>query len=69
MGQVTDKKRSDLLQFVLRTALFCSATGALIFINTIGTEFKNARVVVGLCIIVSALASVLLFRKQIKTNE
>ena len=69
MGQAADKKGSDLLQFVLHTALFCSAAGALIFIYTIGTEFKNARVVVGLCIIVSALASVLLFRKQIKTNE
>jgi len=69
MGQTADKKGSDLLQFVLRTALFCSAAGALIFIYTIGTEFKNARVVVGLCIIFSALVSVLLFRKQIKTNE
>jgi hypothetical protein len=69
MGLVADKKGNDLLQFVLRTALFCSAAGALIFIYTIGTEFKNARVVVGLCIIFSALASVLLFRKQIKTNE
>jgi len=69
MGQVTDKKGNDLLQFVLRTALFCSAAGALLFMFTIGTEFKNARVVVGLCIIVSALTSVLLFRKQIKTNE
>jgi MFS family permease len=69
MGQAADKKGNYLLQFVLGTALFCSASGALIFIYTLGTEFKNARFVVGLCIIISALASVLFFRKQIKTNE
>ncbi len=69
MGQVADKKGNELLQFVLSTALFCSMGGGLIFIYTIGTEFKDARFVVGFCIIFSALASVLLFRKQIKTNE
>lgn len=69
MGQAADKKGNDLLQLVLRTALFCSAGAGLGFIYTIGTEFKDARVVAGLCIIVSALTSVLLFRKQIKTNE
>lgn len=69
MGQAADKKGNDLLQFVLRTTLFCSAAGALLFIYTIGAEFKNAKIVVGLCIIFSALASVLLFRNQIKTNE
>ena len=69
IGQAGDRKGNDLLQYVLRTALFCSAAGALLFIYTIGTEFKNARVLVGFCIILSALASVLMFRKQIKTNE
>jgi hypothetical protein len=69
MAQVSDKKGNDLLQFTLGTALFCAAAGALFFIYTLGTEFKNARFAVGLCIIISALASVLFFRKQIKTNE
>lgn len=69
MGQAADKKGNELLQLVLSTALFCSIGGGLIFIYTIGTEFKDARFIVALCIIVSALASVLLFRKQIKTNE
>lgn len=69
MGQATDKKGNDLLQLALGTALFCSVGGAFIFIYTIGTEFKNARFVLGFCINFSALASVLLFRKQIKTNE
>lgn len=69
MAQATGRKGNDLLQFVLGTALFCSMAGGLVFIYTLGTEFKNARFIVGLCIIVSALASVLLFRKQIKTNE
>ena len=69
IGQAADKKGNELLQLALGTALFCSVGGALVFIYTIGTEFKDARFVVGFCIIVSALASVLLFRKQIKTNE
>lgn len=69
MALASDKKGNDLFQFALGTALFCSVAGSLIFIYTLGTEFKNARFVVGLCIIVSALASVLFFRKQIKVNE
>jgi hypothetical protein len=69
MAQATGRKGNDLLQFVLGTALFCSMAGGLVLIYSLGTEFKNARVVVSLCIIISALASVLLFRKQIKTNE
>jgi hypothetical protein len=68
MAQVSDKNGNDLLQFVLGTALFCSAAGGLIFIYTLGTEFKNARFFIALSIIVSALTSVLFFRKQIKTN-
>lgn len=68
MAQLADKKGDALFQFVLSTTLFCSLAGALIFIFTLGTEFMNARYVAGLCIIISALASVLFFRKQIKTN-
>jgi drug/metabolite transporter (DMT)-like permease len=68
MAQASDKKGNDLLQFVLATTLFCSAAGGLIFIYTLGTEFKNARLLIALSIIVSALTSVLFFRKQIKTN-
>jgi hypothetical protein len=69
MAQAADKKGNNLLQFTLGTAFFCAAAGALFFIYTLGAEFKNARFAVALCIIISALASVLFFRKQIKTNE
>jgi hypothetical protein len=69
IAQASEKKGNDLLQFVLRTALFCSAAGGLFFIYTLGAEFKNARFLIALSIIVSALTSVLFFRKQIKTNE
>lgn len=68
MAQVADKKGDNLLQFVLRTALFCSVAGGLFFIYTLGTEFKNARFLVALSIIISAITSILFFRKQIKTN-
>jgi hypothetical protein len=69
MAQLAEMKGDILFQFVLRTALLCSIAGAVIFVCTFGTGFINARYVAGLCIIISALASVLFFRKQIKANE
>ena len=69
MAQLAEKKGDELFQFILGSALLCAVTGALIFIFTVGREFMNARYVTGLCIIISALSSVLFFRKQIKTNE
>lgn len=69
MGQVAGKKGGELFQFALGAAFICACAAALIFINTIGTEFMKARYVAGLCIILSALTAVLMFRKQIKTNE
>lgn len=69
MGQVANKRGDELFQFALGTAFICACIAALIFINTIGTEFMKARYVAALCIIISALAAVLIFRKQIKINE
>lgn len=69
MAQLAEKRGDELFQFVLRSTLFCAITGAVIFIYTLGAEFKNARYVAGFCIIFSALASVLMFRNKIKTNE
>lgn len=69
IAQATDKKGNELFQFVLSIALVIAVTAALIFVYTVGTEFMKARFVVALIIIVSALTSVLIFRKQIKTNE
>jgi hypothetical protein len=69
MAQLAEKKGDELFQFILRTALFWGIAGAVIFIYTLGGEFKNAKYLVGICIIISALTSVLVFRKKIKTNE
>lgn len=66
--QFQEKKGHELLQLVLGTALICSLIGAILFINTLGTELKDARYLVGLCICISAMASILIFRKQIKDN-
>ena len=68
IAQLADKKGDSLFQFVLGAAFFCSMAGALLFACTLGTEFSKARYVAGLCIIISAMASVLFFRKQIKAN-
>lgn len=68
VAQLADKKGDALFQLILGTALLCAVTGALIFMLTLGTEFKNARYIAGLCIIISALTAVLFFRKQIKAN-
>jgi hypothetical protein len=69
MAQVADKNGDHLFQFALGTAFICAIVAALIFIFTLGVEFKQAKYVMALSIIVSALAAVLFFRKQIKTNE
>lgn len=69
MAQFGDKKGNDLFQFALGSTFICAIAGALIFIHTLGTEFMKARYAVGLCIIVSAMASALLFRQNIKTND
>ena len=69
MAQLAEMKGDALFQFVLRTTFFWAIAGAIIFIYTLGEEFTNGRYVVGLCIIISALASVLVFRNKIKTNE
>ena len=69
VAQLADMKGNALLQFVLGFALVCSILGALIFVYTLGSEFSNTKYITGLCIIFSALISVLLFRKKIKTNE
>ena len=69
MAQVAGKQGNQLFQFALGTAFFCAIAAALIFIYTLGTEFMQARFAVACCIIISALAAVLMFRKQIKTNE
>ena len=69
MAQLADKKGNELFQFALGTALICAIAAAFIFIYTLGMEFMKARFVAALCIIISALIAVLMFRKQIKTNE
>jgi MFS family permease len=69
MAQVADKQGDDLFRFALRTAFICAIAAALVFIFTLGTEFKQAGYAVALSIIISALTAVLFFRKQIKTNE
>jgi hypothetical protein len=69
MAQVTEKKGDSLFQLVLGTALFCSVAAALIFMYACKMEFATARFIAGPGIIISALAAVLMFRKQIKTNE
>ncbi|MEP7238321.1 MAG: hypothetical protein ABI685_10665 [Ferruginibacter sp.] len=68
MAQLADKKGDPLFQLVLSTAFLCSIAGAVLFIYGFRMQFANARYVVGLGIIISALTAVLFFRKQIKKN-
>jgi hypothetical protein len=67
--QSTGKDGHIVLQVALKSALLCSTLGAVFFIYTLGSEFKEAKYFVGLCIIFSAFTAVLLFRKQLKNNE
>lgn len=69
IAQSADKTGNELFQLVLRTAFFTACVAAIVFINTLGREFLEARYAVGCSIVVSALAAILLFRNQIKTYE
>lgn len=68
IAQLGGKSGHSLFQVVLATAFFCGLTGALIFIIAFGNEFKEARFAAGACVIISAMSSVLIFRKQLKTD-
>lgn len=69
IAQANGSKGHSLFQTILGTSLVCAAVGAVCFNYTIGTEFKEARFAVGLCIIISALSAVLFFRNQLKAHE
>jgi len=69
IARMADKKGDELFQFVLGTVLICSLAAALGFVLMLGAMFNHAKYIAAAGIVVSALAAVLLFRKQIKTNE
>lgn len=69
IAMATGKNGYGLFQIILATTFFCALVGAVFFINTFGTEFKQARYAAGFCIIISSIAGVLSFRNQLKTNE
>jgi cytochrome bd-type quinol oxidase subunit 2 len=69
IAQAYQKKGHSLFQIILVTTFCCAVIGAVIFINVFENEFKQAKFAAGLCIIFSAVASVLIFRNQLKNNE
>jgi len=69
VARLAEKTGDELFQFVLGAALICSLIAALGFVFTLGMMFNNAKYIAAPGIVVSAMAAVLLFRKQIKTNE
>jgi peptidoglycan biosynthesis protein MviN/MurJ (putative lipid II flippase) len=63
------KKEDALFQTILGASLILGMVGAMFFILTFGSgEFKESRYAVGTCIVVSAMAAVLLFRKTLKSD-
>lgn len=68
IAQANGQKGHSLFQTILSTTFICAGLAAIFFITTMGTEFKDARFVVGLCIIISAVSGILIFRNQLKTN-
>ena len=69
IAQASGSKGHSLFQTILGATLICAFIGAILFIITLGNEFKQARYAVGLCVIFSALTAVLFFRNQLKTDE
>jgi hypothetical protein len=68
IAQRNGKSGFELFKVSFLTALLCSATGAFLFIQLLGGEFKKVNYVLGVCIVFSALSSILLFRNKIKTD-
>ncbi len=63
------KKGAALFQLTLQATLAMAVLGGLFFIILSGNEFGITKYAVAICIIVSALLSVLFFHKNFKTNE
>ena len=68
IAQSFDKNGFALFQIVLISAIISSSIGAFLFINTVGCEFKECNYALGLCVIISAVFSVFVCRKKIKTD-
>lgn len=68
LAQMAGKDGDGIFQWTLNATFYCSITGALFFIFTLGTDFMTGRYAAGLSIVVSAMTAVLIFRKQIKAN-
>lgn len=56
----------DLFQIILTAALSCALIGAIFFLLTFGNEFTGAKYWIALCIIITAMSGVLVFRQKLK---
>jgi len=68
IAQRKGKHGFDLFKVSFLSALICSSIAAFLFIQILGNEFKNVNYALGICIVFSAISSILLFRNKIKTD-
>ncbi|MGF2413673.1 hypothetical protein [Ferruginibacter sp.] len=69
IAQAHGSKGHAFFQTILTTTFICAILAAVFFVNTIGNDFTNAKFIVGLGIIISAVSAVLFFRNQFKADE
>ena len=69
IAQSSGKSGHALFQVVLLTAFIAGIAGALFFNSALGSEFKGAGYITGLCIIISATGAVLAFRKRLIAED
>ncbi len=69
IAQAYQQKGHSLFQTILVSTFLCAVIGAIAFISVFGNEFKQVKFAAGLCIIFSAVTSVLIFRTQLKNND
>lgn len=69
IAQAHGRKGYKLFQVILSATFICAILAAIFFVNTLGRNFTNAKLVAGLGIIVSAVTAVLFFSNQFKADE
>ncbi|MFN8252447.1 MAG: hypothetical protein U0V75_11260 [Ferruginibacter sp.] len=68
VAQLSGQEGAELFHTMLATAVICALAGAVFFIVSLGTEFKQSKYAVALSVIVAAIAAVMLFRNFIKSG-
>jgi Na+-driven multidrug efflux pump len=69
VAQAHGRKGYELFQIILVSTIICAILAALFFINTLGRNFANAKLIAACSIVISSVTAVLFFNKPFKSSE